>query len=171
MRAKQSFTDTLGSSTIIGFGGGIDVGGSLFFRVGVSSLSKSGTRFVGADTNGPALDVSMVPIDLGVGYRMDNLTPSHTVVPYVGGGALFLHYKETTPSGAAADNTNIWKVGYQVFAGVDLRLLPLISVAPEFEFRGVPKALGTAGLSQLFGETDLGGLTFRIDVAFHLGRH
>jgi opacity protein-like surface antigen len=172
MRAKQSFSATLGTSTIIGFGGGMDVlsvRGSAFVRIGVSRIAKSGTRFVGADGTGSALNVAMMPIDLGIGLRFNHLSRDHTFVPYVGGGALFLHYQETTPAGLSADNTDIWKAGYQVFAGVDLRVAKTVTIAPEFEFRGVPNAIGTGGLSEQFGETDLGGLTFRVAVAFHLG--
>jgi hypothetical protein len=173
MLAKQSFAATLGTSTLLGFGGGVDVvnmnGGGLFFRAAVSVMSKSGTRSAGTISNGIALQVRMLPIDLGVGWRFNHLTRANDVTPFVGGGAILLHYSETTPAGDSTDNTSSTFFGFEGFGGVDLQL-GSITVAPEVDYRSLPGAIGSGGLSQVFNETNLGGLAFRVTVGVRLGR-
>jgi hypothetical protein len=174
MFAKQSFAATLGTSTLLGFGAGVDVvnlnGGGLFFRAAVSLMGKSGTRSTGTISSGFALQVRMLPIDLGVGWRFNHVTRGNTVTPFVGGGALLLHYSETSPAGDPTDNTSAIFKGFEGFGGVDLLLGNSITVAPEVDYRSVPGAIGTGGLSQVFNETNLGGLTFRVTVGVRLGR-
>ena len=174
MDAKQSFAATVGTSTLLGFGGGVDVinlmGDGLFIRGAVSVMSKSGTRSDGTVSNGIALQVRMVPVDLGVGWRFNHVTRANQVTPFVGGGALLLHYSETTPSGSATDNTVAWFKGYELFGGVDLRVGSSMTIAPEVDFRSLPGAIGSGGLSQLFSETNLGGVAFRVTVGVRVGR-
>jgi hypothetical protein len=174
MLAVQSFGATLGTATLFGYGAGVDFvnlgGGDLFVRVALSELSKSGTRLDGSTfSNGLALTVKMVPVDLGVGWRFSHLTRGNQVTPYVGGGALLLHYSETTPSGDSTDNTIAWFPGFEGFAGVDLRLGASVFLAPEVDFRSVPKAIGQGGVSQIFGESNLGGVVFRVRVGVSFG--
>jgi hypothetical protein len=175
MLAKQSFAATLGTSTLLGFGAGVDVinlrGGGLFMRVAVSVMSKSGTRSDGTVSNNIALDVTMLPVDLAVGWRFNHVTRTNQMTPFVGGGALLLHYSETTPAGSSTDNTIAWFAGFEMFGGVDLRLGSSLTVAPEVDFRSLPGAIGSGGLSQVFNETNLGGVAFRVTVGVRLGRH
>ena len=174
MLAKQSFGATLGTATLPGFGGGIDVvnlnGGGFFFRAAMSVMSKSGTRSSGTISSGFALQVRMVPIDVGVGWRFNHVTRANHVTPFVGGGLLLLHYSETSPDGQSTDNTSAMFKGYEGFGGVDLLVGNALTVAPEVDFRSVPGAIGTGGLSQVFNETNLGGLAFRVTVGVRLGR-
>jgi hypothetical protein len=173
MFAKQSFAATVGTSTLLGFGAGVDVvnlyGGGLFFRAAVSVTSKSGTRSSGTISNGIALQVRMLPIDLAVGWRFNHVTRANLVTPFVGGGALLLHYSETTPAGDSTDNTTSTFKGFEAFGGVDL-LLGSITVAPEVDYRSLPGAIGSGGLSQVFNETNLGGIAVRVTVGVRLGR-
>jgi hypothetical protein len=174
MLARQSFSATVGTSNLLGFGAGFDVvnlnGRGLFMRVAVSVMSKTGTRSDGTFSNGIALDVTMLPVDIGVGWRFNHVTRTNQVTPFIGGGALFLHYSETTPAGSSADNTIGWFLGAGAFVGVDLRLGSAITVAPEVDVRTVPGAIGNGGLSQVFNESNLGGLAFRVTVGVRLGR-
>ena len=175
MLAKQSFTAAVGTATLLGFGGGVDVinlnGGGLFFRAAVSVMSKSGTRSTGTVSNGIALQVRMLPIDLGVGWRFNHVTRANDVTPFVGGGAVLLHYSETTPAGDPTDNVSSTFVGFEGFGGIDLLLGSSITVAPEVDYRSLPGAIGSGGLSQVFNETNLGGFAFRVTVGVRLGRH
>lgn len=172
MTASQSFTAIVGTKRLLGFGAGADItgiGGGLFVRVALSQMSKSGTRTDGSQfANGIGVDVKMIPIDLAAGWRLEHLTPHHTVTPYAGGGALLLHYSETTPSGDTGDNVSAFFTGYEVFGGVDLRAGSL-TIAPEVDYRKVPNAIGKGGVSQDFNETDLGGLAFRISIGARFG--
>jgi hypothetical protein len=175
MTASQSFAAVVGTPRLLGFGAGVDVvnlaGRDLFFRAALSDQSKNGTRSDGAnDSNGIGLSIKMVPIDLAVGWRFNHVTRGNQVTPYVGGGALLLHYSETTPSGTSTDNTIAWFPGLEGFAGVDLRLGSGLFVGPEVDFRSVPKAIGQGGVSQVFGETNLGGVAFRVRVGVAFGK-
>jgi hypothetical protein len=172
MLAKQSFAATVGTSTLLGFGGGLDVvnlnGGGLFFRAAASVMSKSGTRSAGTISNGIALQVRMLPIDVGAGWRFNHVTRANDVTPFVGGGALLLHYSERTPAGDPTDNISSNFVGFEGFGGVDLQL-GSFTVAPEVDYRSLPGAIGSGGLSQVFKETNLGGLAIRVTVGVRLG--
>ena len=172
MLARQSFSATTGSATVLGFGGGIDVVdiyAGLFFRAAVARFSKTGTRSEGTVSNGLALQIGMVPIDFAVGWRLTDMTRNHTLTPYFGGGAVLLRYAETTPSGATTDNSHAWFTGYEAFGGVDWRLTRTIAIAPEVDFRSFPGAIGTGGLSQTFNESNLGGVSVKIAIAFRPG--
>jgi len=174
MFAKQSFAATVGTSTLVGFGAGVDVvnlnGGGLFFRAALSVMSKSGTRSTGTISNGIALQVRMIPIGLGIGWRFNHVTRANHVTPFVGGGAVLLHYSETTPVGDPTDNTSSTFVGFEGFGGVDLQLGSSLTVAPEFAYRSLPGAIGSGGLSQVFNEKNLGGFAFRVTAGVRLGR-
>jgi opacity protein-like surface antigen len=174
MLAKQSFAATLGTSTLFGVGGGIDAvnlnGGGLFFRAAASLMGKSGTRSTGTISSGFALQVRMLPIDLGLGWRFNHATRANNVTPFVGGGALLLHYSETSPAGDSTDDISSWFIGFEAFGGVDVRLTPSLTVAPEVDFRSLPGAIGSGGLSQVFNESNLGGLAVRVTVGVRLGR-
>jgi hypothetical protein len=174
MFAKQSFATTVGTSRLFGFGAGVDVvnlnGGGLVFRAAVSVMSKSGTRSSGTISNGIGLQVRMLPIDLGIGWRFNHVTRANHVTPFIGGGALLLHYSETTPAGDPTDTVSSTFIGFDGFGGVDL-LVGSLTVAPEVDYRSLPGAIGSGGLSQLFDETNLGGFAFRVTVGVRLGRH
>jgi hypothetical protein len=174
MLAKQSFAATLGTSTLLGFGGGVDVvnlnGGGLFFRAALSVMGKTGTRSTGTISSGFALQVRMLPIDVGVGWRFNHVSRANRVTPFVGGGAVLLHYSETSPAGDSTDNVSTTSAGFEGFGGVDLLLGSSLTVAPEVDYRSLPGAIGTVGLSQVFKETNLGGLAFRVTVGVRLGR-
>lgn len=173
MTASQSFDAVVGTSTLFGFGGGVDITGiadGFFIRLALSEMSKSGTRTAGSQlSNGIAVDVKMIPIDLAAGWRFNHVVAGNGITPFVGGGALLLRYSETTPSGNTDDNVRTFFTGYVVFGGIDLRVSPVLTIAPEIDYRGVPNAIGKGGISQDFNETDLGGLTFRISVGARFG--
>ena len=174
MFAKQSFAATLGTSRLLGFGAGVDVvnlaGGGLFFRAAMSVMGKNGTRSTGTISSGFALQVRMLPIDFGLGWRFNHVTRGNRVTPFVGGGALLLHYSETSPAGDSTDTISATFKGFEGFGGVDLLLGNSITVAPEVDYRSLPGAIGTGGLSQVFNETNLGGIAFRVTVGVRLGR-
>jgi hypothetical protein len=146
------------------------IGGDLFVRVALSDMPKSGTRSDGSEfSNGIAVNVKMVPVDLAVGWRFRHLLGDDSLTPFVGGGAFLLHYSEVTPSGNTADNTSAFFKGYEVFGGVDLRVSRVLTVAPEVDYRGVPNAIGKGGVSADFDETNLGGVAFRITIGARFG--
>jgi hypothetical protein len=165
MTAKKSFDAIFGTPTLLGFGAGfeaLNIWNSLFARVAVTRETKTGSRvfvFNGQpiSLNIP-LTVKMTPVELGGGWRR----PSGGVVPYVGAAGLFLRYSESSSFAEEGENISRTHRGYAAFGGVDIALTKGVIVGAEAQYRGVPHALGSAPVSQEFGETDLGGFGVRI---------
>ena len=166
LMAQDSFNAALGTSRLTAFGGGIDVLNiwkGTFLRAAVSTTSKTGSRAFVA--NGQAislnvpLTVSMTPVEVGGGWRF--LTRTRTV-PYVGGGGLAQLYSEKSHFAVAGEDVSQTNVGYFAVAGIEVGAVRWLVVGVEAQFRGVPHAIGQTGISQSFGETNLGGFTARI---------
>jgi hypothetical protein len=176
MRASQSFDAVTGSSMLVGFGAGADilnVWRQLFVRAAFSTASASGERayVVGSDVipNGLTIDVGMRTFEVGAGWRAPmKKHPNYAI--YFGGGALFVSYTEDSQLAAAGDNVAESFRGYAVEAGFDTTFAKRFSAAFEGQFRIVPNALGEAGASKSYGETDLGGLAIRVMIGVKLGK-
>lgn len=175
MAASRSFEAVLGTATLVAYGGGVDVTDvwkHLFLRAAVTHASKDGSRaiFTGTDavSLGIPLTVSMTPVELGGGWRF--ATSSGRFVPYVGGGALVLSYQERSEFADASDNVSETFTGYEAFGGAEFGLTKWLVAGGEAQYRGVPNALGDAGLSQAFNETNLGGFTARFTIGIKTGR-
>jgi opacity protein-like surface antigen len=170
LAAQKSFDAVLGTSQLTGLGGGADVLNvwkTLFVRVSASRLSKAGNRafvFNGqAVSLGIPITVQMTPIEVGAGWRF---VSSSRVTPYIGGGALFVKYAETSQFAGSGDDVSQSNRGYSAFAGADVTVASWLVVGAEGEYRSVPHAIGTAPVSQDFGETNLGGFTVRVLIGF-----
>ena len=174
MTASQSFKAITGSSTLVGYGGGGEVANlwkNLFARVSFAKASASGERaFVLSGTvipTGVGIDIGLQTIEVGGGWRLP-IRKHPQVTPYLGGGALFVKYTEDSQFSSSLDNVNESFTGYAVQAGVDLTLTKRIYAVAEAQYRIVPDALGAAGVSKSFGDTDLGGLAIRVMVGLNL---
>jgi len=172
LAASQSFKAVTGSSTTNGFGAGFEVTNvfsKVFIRATFAHAGKDGQRVVvdnGQVFNlGIPLKVSMTPFEIGGGWRAV-ADRRGRYAAYFGGGVVFLNYSETTPSGTADDNTSKTFAGYSFFGGFDRTFHKNLVVGAEAQYRGVPNAIGTAGVSQAFNETDLGGFAFRVLFGF-----
>ena len=92
--------------------------------------------------------------------------PKYT--PYFGGGALFVSYSEKSDLEQPTDTVNESFSGYTFFGGVDIQLQPRWFAQAEVAYRMVPDALGTGGISKIYGETDLGGIAVRVLIGYNL---
>jgi hypothetical protein len=101
----------------------------------------------------PAKPVGKAPPDGSGGFRL---------VPYAGGGIGSVQYKEESSFAAAGENVDDRFTSYHVLGGVEIPIWRWIGVAVEGHYRWVPDALGVAGISDAFNETNLGGATFRV---------
>jgi len=175
MAASRSFEAVLGSATLPGYGAGVDVTDlwkHLFVRVAVTHATKEGTRAIFTGTEavslGIPLTVSMTPIEIGGGWRF---VPSRgRIVPYVGGAAVLLSYKETSQLADPSENVSESFAGYEAFGGAEFGITKWLVASGEAQYRGVPNAIGDAGLSQAFNETNLGGFTVRFTIGIRTGR-
>jgi len=167
MAAKNTFDATVGSSMLVGFGGGADITNlwrGLFVRGGVSFMSADGERVAIAGDEvfplGIDLNVSMTPIEIGAGWRVPT-GRRQQVTPYIGGGLLLLGYSESGEFSSTGDDSDESFTGYFVMGGIDFSVGRRFSVGFEGQYRIVPNAIGDGGVSEVFGEDNLGGFTFR----------
>lgn len=166
--ATRSFTAILGQDGGPVFGGGGEVVfGAWFVRVSASRFSETGERAIRLDNQtfrlGIPLSVTIVPIEVSGGYRLRRWS---RIIPYAGGGASTHRYKETSAFAEGDENVNERFTGYQVLGGAEYRIARWFGVAGEVQYTAVPDAIGAGGLSQEFGEKDLGGTTFRVRFLF-----
>jgi hypothetical protein len=167
--AKESFDAVLGTSHLTSFGGGVDVveiWKHLFARVAVTRARKSGSRAFVANGEafplGIPLTVTMTPVEVGGGWRF--VSKSSWLTPYAGVAFLSMGYSETSKFAEAGENTDQRFTGQDVFGGVEVRIVKWLVAGGEVQYRRVPNALGAGGVSQDFGETDLGGVTARFTI-------
>jgi opacity protein-like surface antigen len=172
MTAADSFEAALETSTLNGFGGGVDVTRlwqRLFARVAVSRLSGDGERVIVVDGEriplGVPLEVKMTPIELGAGWRVP-IGRAGRVAAYGGAGLLRLSYKETSEDADSDEDIDESFNGSVVFGGVDFDLSRGFMAGVEAQFRSVPDAIGEGGLSREFDETNLGGFAIRFVIGF-----
>ena len=177
--ATDSFSAVLDTSTgvFLGGGGGVLLGPNVFVDVSLSRFAADGTRVFVTDAGeivdlGIATDVTVMPIDVSVGWRMPgkpSLTPSGKPrlrpVPFAGGGFGFQQYKETSEFSSGEDDVDESNGSYHVLGGVELPFSQRFGAIADVLYRWVPDAIGTAGISAQYDETDLGGLQVRVRVA------
>jgi opacity protein-like surface antigen len=168
--ATKSFTAILGQNSGPVYGGGGEVlFGGWFLRVAGSRFKKDGERAIRVENRtfrlGIPLTITIVPVEASGGYRFRRHS---RLIPYAGGGISSHSYKETSAFAEGDENVSDRFTGYQVLGGVEYRIGEWIGVAGEVQYSAVPDAIGGGGLSQEFGETDLGGTTVR--VRFVVGR-
>ena len=179
MTASETFDAVTGSSSLIGFGGGVEVlriAKGIFARLAISLMTAEGTRVAISGDEVVAFDppirlnVSLLPVEVGGGWRFSPRprpgVPSPRVTPYVGASGLFGRYRETSEFDEPGEDAAITFNGIAFFGGVDVGLGGGIFIGGEAQYRIVPDALGEGGASAFFGETDLGGLALRVLIGF-----
>jgi opacity protein-like surface antigen len=114
---------------------------------------------LGIETN-----VRIAPVDVTGGYRF--FDADRRVVPYLGAGLGWHRYEETSEFAEDDENVDERHRGYHVLGGAEVRLARWLGVGGELQWTTVPEALGQDpnGVSAAFEETDLGGVSFRVNV-------
>lgn len=178
LTASDSFKAVLGESSGVVFGGGGELSTRMgvFFRADVSRFKETGERvFVSGGQVYPLgipLTVRMVPIDFTGGYRFftqgggPGRRGGPRILPYAGAGVGVVRYKEESEFDQPGEQIDESYTSYHVLGGVDVPITRHLAAGVEFQHRWVPDGLGAGGASKEFGETDLGGNTFRAQVRF-----
>jgi hypothetical protein len=168
--ATESFDAILGQSSGPIFGGGARLGlpwGGLFVDVGAWRYRDSGERvFVFNDEVFPLgvpVDVTVTPIELSAGWRF-RFARAPKLIPYVAGGVTSLQYRETSDASTPAEDVDERFNGYHLLGGAEYKITRWLGFAGEASWSTVPDAIGIAGVSDAFNETDLGGRTFRLKI-------
>lgn len=179
--ASDSFEAVLDTSSgpTYGGGGGLLIGRHLFVDVQVSRFSADGERvFVTDDLEvfplGIPTTVSVTPVDVSAGWRFVPGPPragapprrGFRPIPFAGGGLGVVQYRETADFAEPGDDVSDSFGSYHVLGGVELPFTRTFGASLDGLYRWVPDALGEAGVSKAYGETDLGGFTFRVRATF-----
>ena len=163
--ARNSFEAVLGQpgGGFLGGGAELRLGRGFFVNGSVERFTKTGQGvFV---SNGEVFKlgvpdtITMMPIALTAGWRFVN----EHVTPYAGAGAGRVFYKEALAFGDAGEDVDTRSNSYHLLGGVEFRN-NWIATAFEVQYSRVPNALGAAGASAAFGESNLGGLGGRIKI-------
>lgn len=175
--ASESFDAILDTSSgpIYGGGGQVNLPLNLFARVDVTRFKKDGERaFVTPSGEvfklGIPTTIEVMPIEFTGGYRRELVfgrsgkSAGFRLIPFAGAGAGVVQYKESADFAQPGDDVDDSFTSYHVMGGVEVPLWKFLGVGAEYHYRWVPDALGTAGVSEQFNETDLGGGTFRFRV-------
>ena len=168
--ATESFDAVLGEPAGPIFGGGARIGlpwGGLFVDVGAWRFRGEGERvFVYNDEVfklGIPVEVTVAPLEISGGWRV-RLRRAPKFIPYVAGGFTSMRYRETSEFSTPTEDVDENFSGYHVLGGAEYKITRWLGVAGEASWTTVPDAIGEAGVSQRFSETDLGGTTLRFKI-------
>ena len=142
----------------------------LFVEFDASRFEETGERVFVHEGEvfplGIPLTVSLTPIEVTAGYRLNQVRRTRTGVvasPFAffgGGGVGSVGYSETDDEGEISGRFTAW----HVMGGVDVTVWKALQIGAEARYRWVPDGLGAGGVSDAFNETDLGGSTFRVRI-------
>jgi opacity protein-like surface antigen len=168
--ASESFDAIVGEPSGSIFGGGARIGlplGGLFIDVGAWRYRGEGERvFVANDQVvklGIPVEITVTPIEISAGWRF-RIRRAPKFIPYAGGGLTILKYQETSDFATGDENADDSFNGYHLLGGAEYKIMRWLGIAGEASWSTVPDAIGEAGVSAAFDETDLGGTTFRVKI-------
>ena len=166
--SSESFEAITGESSKAGIGGGATVIGiwrGIFADVGISQQELDGQRvFIDAGTVYPLgipVTIRMRPVDIAGGWRFFYGRLS----PYAGAGVSVISYEETADFAEGGDNVSESKTGAMFLAGLDVAVIRWLHAGAEFRYRAVKGVLGDGGVSDIYGEDQLGGYAFAVRIS------
>jgi hypothetical protein len=176
LAARQTFNAVIDTSRVAAVGVGGELfrqGASVFYRGAVSSMRADGHRAIAANDQVIPLDIALTVrmrlVEAGGGWRFARRS-SDRLVPYLGGAVLAVRYEESSALAGDEAQSPRWFPGVAGIGGVDYRVAGWLFAGAEAQFRRVPGALGDGGVSKVFDERDLGGLTLRLLVGIRTWR-
>lgn len=163
--AKDSFETVTGTSNAPGFLAGVTLTRlwrGVFVDVASGRTTLDGERvFVHAGTVFPLgipAAIEWRPLDIAAGWRV----AGRRFTPYAGIGLTTIAYKETADFAQVGDDVSETASGLLLLGGVDVPLWRWISLGGEVRYRAVTGVLGVGGVSEVFGEDQLGGTSFAV---------
>jgi len=165
--AKAIFDGKTGGGTVGGFVH-LGLGQSFFLEAHGRQFKRTGERVFVADAGGEVfrlghpLTIRLVPVYGAVGYRFGR--GAH-FAPYVTIGLGATSYKETSDVAGLVETQSTTKFSGHGALGVDYLAGPL-RFGVEVGYSMVPNTIGEAGVSKVYGEKDVGGLTVLARLAF-----
>jgi len=164
--AQETFKATFDTATAPFFGGGLqvvvldrfvaEIGASRFQRTGERAFISGGKAF----RLGIPLTATITPLEITGGYRF-LFKAMPRVRPYVAAGWTRYGYTETSDFAQPGEDVDTTHSGVVANGGVEVRLHRWIGAGIDVEYARVPGILGSGGVSQQAGESDLGGFGIR----------
>jgi hypothetical protein len=165
--AIDTFDATFGKTYGPFFGGGVQVviHDSFFVEASASRFQQTGERAYlsggQAFKLGIPLTATITPLELTGGYRF-RLRRLPKVRPYIAVGVGSYSYQETSQFSEAGDDVDTKHAGVVANGGAEFRLQRWVGLAVDVQYTHIPGILGTGGVSQQAGESDLGGVAARL---------
>jgi len=165
--AKAIFDGSSGGGTFGGFLR-LGLGRSFFIEAHGRRFQRTGERVFVADAGGPVfrlghpLTIRLIPVYGVIGYRFGQ--NSH-FAPYVTVGLGATSYRETSDVAGLVETFSATKVSGHGALGVDYLAGP-VRFGVEVGYSTVPNTIGEAGVSKVYGEKDVGGLTVLARLGF-----
>jgi hypothetical protein len=165
--AKAVFDGKTGGPTF-GFAGQYGLGESFFIRAGARLFQKDGERvFVAAPGSpvfglGHTLTVRIIPAYGLLGFRF---LQGAALRPYIAVGGGVTSYKEESDVAGEIFTSTASKASGHAAAGLDYGRGAL-RFGGEVMYSVAPKAIGFGGVSQVYGEDDIGGLSAVVRLSF-----
>jgi outer membrane protein W len=165
--ASDTFDASFGKKVFPFFGAGIQVvvADGFFVEIGVSRFRQTGERaYISNGTPfrlGIPLTATVTPLEITGGYRF-RPRQQPRVRPYVAAGFGSYRYQETSSFAEAGEDVDVTHSGFVLNGGAEFRVHRWVGVAFDVQYSHVPGILGTGGVSQQAGETDLGGVAARL---------
>jgi hypothetical protein len=130
-----------------------------FVSIGGATFSREGERVFVAAPNaavqklGFGLTMRTSPLFATAGYRLRH---GSTLVPYVSAGVAITRYSESSEVTGESFDQQFTKTGFTGAVGLEAGR-GLFRVGGEVGYTTVPNAIGSAGVSKVYGEDDIGG--------------
>ena len=170
-RARNSADAIFGGATggpAVGLAGEFGLGESFFIRAGGRFFQREGERVFVEDANGEVfrlghpLTVRIIPVYGVVGFRF---LQGASFRPYIGvGGGVSIYDEESDVAGEIIEYTATKPMGMAVLGGDYGR--GSIRFGLEVGYSMVPDTIGTGGVSQVYGEDDVGGIQAVARISF-----
>jgi hypothetical protein len=165
--AKAVFDGTSGGPTV-GFAGQFGIGESFFIRAGARFFQREGERVFVASPTAPVfrlghpLTLRIIPAYGLVGFRF---LQGAALRPYIGvGGGVTSYDEESDVAGEILTSTATKAAGHAV-AGLDYGR-GMFRIGGEVMYSLVPNTIGFDGVSEVYGEDDIGGLSAVLRLSF-----
>jgi hypothetical protein len=170
LNASRSAAALFGSrgGAILGAGVRAGLGKNLFARLSASHIGRSGERVFVADEHSPVfplghpLALRLVPVYLDLALRV---SPEARLHPYagIGAGAVLFHEESTVAGDTQTENRT--RPSGRVLAGI-VWGVGAVKLGGEVGYSRTPDAIGVGGVSKVYGENDVGGLSVMATLIF-----
>jgi hypothetical protein len=165
--AKAIFDGSSGGGTVGGFLR-LGLGQSFFVEAHGRRFQRTGERVFVPDAGGEVfrlghpLTIRLIPVYGVIGYRFGR---SVHFAPYVTVGLGATSYNEKSDVAGLVETSSATKFSGHGALGLDYLAGP-VRFGVEVGYSTVPNTIGEAGVSKVYGEKDVGGLTVLARLAF-----